>query len=130
MFLAAQDIPNNFVELDGNSVVNGTACTSPNTPPACADDWNLLNGAGGPNPTGSGTELTYSLPREAQVSAKVFDVAGRVVRSFGAGPVAAGWHVLAWDLADDAGQRVGPGLYFVRLSVDGRTQMRHVTVLR
>ena len=83
-----------------------------------------------PNPTGSGTELTYSLPKEAQVSAKVFDVAGRVVRSFGEGPVAAGWHVLSWNLADESGQRVGPGLYFVRLSVDGRTMMRHVTVLR
>ena len=49
----AQDIPNNFVELDGNSVVDGTQCTAPNTPAGCKDDWNLLNGAGGPNPTGS-----------------------------------------------------------------------------
>jgi hypothetical protein len=49
----AQDIPNNFVELDGNSVVDGTPCTAPDTPAGCKDDWNLLNAAGGPNPTGS-----------------------------------------------------------------------------
>jgi len=87
-------------------------------------------GAPRPNPTGGNTELTYALPKEALVSAKVFDVAGRVVRDFGAAPVAAGWHALSWDLANASGQRVGPGLYFVRLSVDGRTMMRHVTVLR
>ena len=60
----------------------------------------------------------------------MFDVAGRVVRDFGAASMAAGWHVLSWDLANASGQRVGPGLYFVRLSVDGRMMMRHVTVLR
>src|SRR5438477_4418624 len=55
IFLSAQDIPNDFVELDGNSVVNGTACTSPNTPSGCKDDWDMLNGtgAGGTNPGGS-----------------------------------------------------------------------------
>ena len=87
-------------------------------------------GAPRPNPTGGATDLTYSLPKEAQVSAKVFDVAGRVVHDFGDAPLAAGWHVLSWDLTDESGQRVGPGLYFVRVSVDGRTMMRNVTVLR
>lgn len=51
-FAMAQN-PNDFVEIDGNAVVNGTACTSPNTPVGCKDDWNLLNGTGGTNPTGS-----------------------------------------------------------------------------
>ena len=51
--LMAQDIPDNFFELDGNSVVDGTACTAQNTPPGCKDDWNLLNDNGGTNPTGS-----------------------------------------------------------------------------
>lgn len=51
--LLMADVPDNFVELDGNSVMNGTACTAPNTPSGCKDDWNLLNGGGGSNPTGS-----------------------------------------------------------------------------
>ena len=82
-----------------------------------------------PNPTGAGMTLRYSLPKDALVSAKVFDVAGRVVRDLGDGPVGAGVHVLSWNLQDDSGQRVSPGLFFVRLSVDGQVQMRHVTVL-
>ncbi|TMB93560.1 MAG: T9SS type A sorting domain-containing protein [Chloroflexi bacterium] len=82
-----------------------------------------------PNPTGTGMTLQYSLPKDALVSAKVFDVAGRVVRNLGDGPVGAGVHVLSWDLQDESGQHVSPGLFFVRLSVDGQVQMRHVTVL-
>jgi hypothetical protein len=43
------------LELDGNSVVDGTACTAPNIPPGCMDDWDLLNGTGilPPNAGGS-----------------------------------------------------------------------------
>ena len=74
--------------------------------------------------------LRFGLPREAQVSARVFDVAGRMVRNRGEGSMAAGWHSIAWDLRSESGQRVDPGLYFVRLTVDGQTQLRHVAVVR
>lgn len=50
---SAQVVPDSLFELDGNSVVNGSACTGPNTPTNCKDDWNLLNGTGTGNPTGS-----------------------------------------------------------------------------
>ena len=49
---------------------------------------------------------------------------------FGEYPVAAGWHEIHWDLRGDAGQHVGPGLYFLRVSVDGQSQTRNVTVLQ
>jgi hypothetical protein len=72
----AQVIPNDFVELDGNSVVNGTACTAPNTPSGCRDDWNLLNGSGGTNPTGSaGGSLARSFVSGA-ASIAVFTTGG------------------------------------------------------
>jgi uncharacterized repeat protein (TIGR01451 family) len=87
-------------------------------------------GAAMPNPTLGSTELRYGLPQAAQVSAKIFDVAGRMVRDLGESSVAPGWHSLSWNLNNDAGQRVGPGMYFVRLWVDGKALMRPVTVLR
>ena len=51
--LMAQTVPDNFVELDGNSHVNGTPCTAPNTPLGCKDDWDLLNGNGTGTPPGA-----------------------------------------------------------------------------
>ena len=72
----AQVIPNDFIELDGNSVVDGTPCTAPNTPTGCRDDWNLLNGTGGTNPTGSaGGSLARSFVSGA-ASIAVFTTGG------------------------------------------------------
>ena len=49
-----------------------------------------------PNPTaGSGT-IEYSLPHEALVRVRVFDVAGRVVARLVDGPQPAGRHVATW----------------------------------
>src|SRR5262249_22067956 len=90
----------------------------------------LSFGAPPPNPTGTAMAIRYGLPSEATVGAKVFDVAGRVVRDFGEYALAAGWHQLSWDLNGESGQRVGPGLYFLRLSVNGQALTRTVTVLR
>jgi uncharacterized repeat protein (TIGR01451 family) len=83
-----------------------------------------------PNPTNLGTEVRLGLPMAAQVSGKVYDVAGRIVRDLGEGPIAAGWHSLRWDLNNESGQRVGPGMYFLRVNVDGKQMMRTITVLR
>ena len=44
---------------------------------------------------------------------------GRHVRTLANGVAPAGEHVAGWDLADDAGLRVGAGLYFARVSVEG-----------
>jgi hypothetical protein len=84
----------------------------------------------GPNPTGTVATLRYGLPRASRISAKAFDVSGRTLRDLGKGEMQAGWHSLSWDLHDAAGSRVGPGIYFVGLSVDGRRWVQPVTVLR
>jgi len=74
--LMGQSIPDNFLELDGNSTVDGTTCTAPNTPAGCKDDWNLLNGTGGSNPTGSaGGSLVRSFISGA-ASVAVFTTGG------------------------------------------------------
>jgi len=74
-----------------------------------------------PNPASGPTTLRYALPREARVSLMIYDAAGRRVRQLVSGAQPAGEHVLAWDQRDEGGVAVGPGLYFVRLEVDGRT---------
>ncbi len=59
-----------------------------------------------------------------------YDVTGRMMRMIAQGATAAGWHVVEWDLRNETGSRVGAGLYFVRMMVDGKAYTRHVTVLR
>lgn len=67
--------------------------------------------------------LSYTLSRDASVSAQVLNVAGRLVRNLGqAQQRAAGQNELIWDLRSEAGARVPNGIYLVKLgarSADG-----------
>jgi carboxypeptidase T len=82
-----------------------------------------------PNPARRTAHLGFSLPRAGTLDLAIHDVQGRLVRTLAGGPRAAGQYALGWDLRDDAGHRVAPGLYLVRMSgtVGGRT--RRVVVL-
>lgn len=73
-----------------------------------------------PNPWRTVAHVELDLPEaEPDGTLAVFDVAGRLVRRLERGVIAAGLTVRDWDGRDEAGRRVGSGIYFIRLS--GRT---------
>lgn len=73
-----------------------------------------------PNPSGGATTLRFALPREGVVRLSVHDVSGRLVRVLVDAHMPAGEHSVIWDGAIARG-RVPSGLYFQRLSFEGRT---------
>jgi flagellar hook assembly protein FlgD len=54
------------------------------------------------------------------VRAEVFDITGRSVRTVLSGSLPAGRHVVEWDGRTASGPRAGAGIYFMRVTVDGR----------
>jgi endonuclease I len=84
-----------------------------------------------PNPFVSTTSITFDLARSERVSARVFDVSGRLVRTLAAGDVMeSGPHRVDWNGADDAGARVGAGLYFVRIDTGVDSATRRMVLAR
>ncbi len=84
-----------------------------------------------PNPFRVATTVRFDLASRARVDLRVFDVAGRVVRTLTAGRVLeAGRHDVAWDGRDDAGRAVGAGLYFYRLDAGALRETRRMVVTR
>jgi hypothetical protein len=84
-----------------------------------------------PNPVGSATSISFTLPVSGDVDLRVYDPAGRQVRALSGAPFGRGEHVLTWDGRDDSGNQVAPGVYFYTLSVDGRRQgSEKVVVIR
>ena len=83
-----------------------------------------------PNPGRENVRLEFSLPHDARVLLEVFDVAGRIVRSFAEAPFVAGRHVLVWDHRDNGGLAVPSGVYFVRFQVPGVVQNRKTILIR
>lgn len=84
-----------------------------------------------PNPFDTSTEVAFSVARPQVASVRVYDAAGRLVRTLWDGPAEAGGHSVKWDGRDRSGQRVSGGVYFVRLvRSEGPTETRKVTRLR
>jgi len=83
-----------------------------------------------PNPARGEVSLRYTLPRDATASLAIFDVGGRRVRLLSSGTQTAGEHVIAWDLRDDAGRKVGGGLYFAQLRTDERELTQKLLTLQ
>ena len=81
-----------------------------------------------PNPAASLTHFEYSLPVESSVAADAFDITGRHVREIASGRRSAGHGEFVWNLRDDSGRAVRPGVYLVRTRMAGRSWTHHVAV--
>jgi flagellar hook assembly protein FlgD len=74
----------------------------------------------------------FGLAKADKVTARVFDVTGRLVRTLADRNFPAGEHDLYWDGADDGGRHLERGVYFTQLKYakTGFVDARKVTVLR
>jgi hypothetical protein len=89
----------------------------------------------GANPIlrGQALRVSFSLPsdaREGPAAVRVFDPAGRSVRTLWSGSLAHGRTLsAAWDGGDQRGHASGPGVYWVALTCQGRTSSIRVVTL-
>jgi hypothetical protein len=87
---------------------------------------------GRPNPCRHQVAFEYALPQAATVTAKVYDICGRVVSTLSEERCNPGVSVkpIIWNLRDINGNMVPNGVYFLKVSADGRSITRKITVLR
>ena len=83
-----------------------------------------------PNPFNPVTTIAFSLPLTTRVTLEVFDVSGRLVRTLVAKQLPPGQHERVWDGIDQAGNRVGSGIYFYRLTAEKNTRTRKMVFLK
>ncbi|MCK4512058.1 T9SS type A sorting domain-containing protein, partial [bacterium] len=74
-----------------------------------------------PNPFNPVTTIDFSLAVDGRATIRVFNAAGRVVRTLVDRDVEAGEHRAVWDGTTDAGQRAASGVYFLRMETAGHT---------
>lgn len=80
----------------------------------------LRNLAALPNPFRFETQIEFALSRAGQVGVKIYDTQGRLVRALDPARFAAGKAAISWDGREADGGRVGPGVFFYRVNLDGR----------
>jgi hypothetical protein len=69
-----------------------------------------------PNPFNPRTQLAFTLEQSEPVSLRVYDAAGRLVRTLLNESRAAGEQSVSWDGTDEDGIGVGAGVYHVQLA--------------
>jgi len=83
-----------------------------------------------PNPFADRASIAFALAREGAVDLSIYSIDGRLVRNLARGTLPAGRHALEWDRRDGRGDRVGSGLYIVRLTTNDGRFTRKVSVVQ
>ena len=84
-----------------------------------------------PNPFDGRTTIGFALAARAPVSLRIYDVAGRLVRTLASGQaMEPGAHRVDWDGRDGAGARLRAGLYLCRLDAGAARETRRLIRVR
>jgi hypothetical protein len=77
-----------------------------------------------PNPFSSSTSISYKLVERSNISVRIYDVLGQVVKEFKTGSQSAGVHGIVWDGTNALGKKVVPGVYFYQLTMGSTSQAK------
>jgi hypothetical protein len=83
-----------------------------------------------PNPFRPSTTISFALAQEEHVRLEVYNAQGALVRTVLDGPRPAGRYDVVWNARNDSGNRLGSGVYFVRLTAGTVQEMRKIVMLR
>jgi len=67
-----------------------------------------------PNPFNPSTTISYALPYSSNVELTIYDITGKVVRTFNEEVQSAGYQNIVWNGTNQNGSRVSSGIYFYR----------------
>jgi hypothetical protein len=88
-----------------------------------------------PNPFNPETWIPYQLSEDSDVRIRIYDVQGRLVRTFDLGRRTAGIYstkdkALLWDGRNNAGEVVGSGVYFYELQAGKFSRVKRMIILK
>ena len=92
-----------------------------------------------PNPFNPSTTIPFAVPVAddvlgtavlAPVSVEIFNMLGQQVHTLVQGNLQPGYYSMVWDGRNSAGRAVATGIYFYKLQVGGKVQVRRMTLVK
>jgi hypothetical protein len=83
-----------------------------------------------PNPFNPVTSIRFDVASRSNVTLRVYDVSGALVRTLVNESVDAGSHVVEWNGRNDQGNPASSGVYFYRLTAPGFSDVRKMTLVK
>jgi hypothetical protein len=97
-------------------------------PPKVVFQWEL--GQNSPNPLASGTEIRFEVARTSDVSIKVYNAMGQLVKVLKDERMQPGPSVVNWDGRNQTGERVSSGVYFYAMEADQYKATKKMLVVK
>jgi len=105
--------------------LNGDITGSDDAPPAAT-----TLGRAWPNPFNPVTTIPFSLRAKGHARLRIYDVAGRLVRTLVDETRPAGVYEASWDGRNENGRRAASGVYFCRFEAPGYERTIKTVLLR
>jgi len=83
-----------------------------------------------PNPFNPSTNIPFSLKQAGRVTAYIYDIRGRRVRTLVSHNFPSGNHILVWDGLDNNYAQMPSGIYYYRIATDRGRKIRKMTLIR
>ena len=83
-----------------------------------------------PNPFNPSTTIQFDLPEPGNVTLKIYNSVGQLVRTLLSGDYAAGAHKVIWDALNDRGVGVASGVYLAVFKAGEVKQVRRVVLMK
>jgi len=83
-----------------------------------------------PNPFNPTTEIQFALPDNAQVSLKIYNIAGELVKTLVNEELSAGNYTYRWNGTNENSKKVSAGMYFYQISTPKYNETRKMVLLK
>ena len=78
-----------------------------------------------PNPISGSTKISFTLKQSEKISLRIYDMNGRLIKTFTEGMFTAGSHQLEWNASN-----IGAGVYLLRMETAGYSESRKLIVVK
>ncbi|MCD4665389.1 MAG: T9SS type A sorting domain-containing protein [Bacteroidales bacterium] len=75
-----------------------------------------------PNPFNPETTISFSIPNYSNIELSIYNIKGQKIKTLAHEHYSKGEYSVIWDGEDASGEKVGSGVYFYKLNVNGKTE--------
>jgi uncharacterized delta-60 repeat protein len=83
-----------------------------------------------PNPTNKDVTIKYHVPVDSKVSLRIYDLAGKLVKTLIQENIKAGYHIVSWNGKNKFDEEVPTGIYFLNMETGNSEAIKKLTILK